>query len=37
MGKDIVSQVQEVQRVPDRINQRRNTLSETHSNQTDKN
>ena len=35
MGKEIVNQVQEAQRVPYRINPRRNT--ETHSNQTGKN
>ena len=40
MGKEIVTQVQEVQRVPGRINPRRNTkrhITETHSNQIDKN
>ena len=35
MGKEISTQVQEVQRVPGRINPRRNT--KTHSNQIDKN
>ena len=35
MGKDIVTQVQEVQRVPYRINPRKNTP--THINQTKKN
>ena len=35
MGKEIVNQVQEAQRVPGRINPRRNTLR--NSNQIDKN
>ena len=35
MGKKIVSQVQEAQSVPNRINPRKHTLR--HSNQTDKN
>lgn len=35
MGKEVVSQVQEAQKVPGRINPRRNTPR--HSNQTDKN
>ena len=35
MGKEAVTQVQEAQRVPYSINQRRNMLG--HSNQTDKN
>ena len=34
MGKDIVNQVQEAQRVPGRMNPRRNTPR--HSNQTEK-
>ena len=36
MGKETVTQVQEAQRVPGRINPRRN-MAETHSNQADKN
>ena len=35
MEKEIVNQVQEVQRVPYRINSRRN-MSKTHTNQTNK-
>ena len=35
MGKEIVNQVQEVQRVPHRIKPRRNTLR--HSNKIDEN
>ena len=34
--KEIVSQVQEAQRVPYRINPRRNTPRKTHTNQTNK-
>ena len=37
MGKETVNQVQEAQRVPGRINPRRNKHTETHSNQIDKN
>ena len=36
MGKEIVNQVQKVQRVPGRINPK-GKYTETHSNQTDKN
>ena len=37
MGKETVNQVQETQRVPGRINPRRNTSRQTHSNKSDKN
>ena len=37
MGKEIVNQVQEAQRVPGRFNKSKEEHTKTHSNQTDKN